>query len=199
MHGQNRSTDIHTDGDCNEPAVTDAFGDRGLKNGKVRPDWFSHSQSQVFFPQSQVFFTRSHGETCAVLLTRVGTIGVVLPSHCRVEELALPTRAIQLSGEVLSTDEAASAELREAEAVHWTHSSRHLFKAVPTTPYVCREQQLETGLSNKHLKHMLELLLHCGGPAEPRLLCTAVPHTAVVVWTGTTGTQPAHNMEVLEC
>ncbi len=38
--------------------------------------------------------------------------------YCRVEELALPTRAIQLSGEVLSTDEATSAELREAEAVH---------------------------------------------------------------------------------
>ena len=49
--------------------------------------------------------------------------------------LSLPTRAIQLSGEVLSTDEAASAELHEAEAVHRTHSSRHLFKAI--TPCVC--------------------------------------------------------------
>ncbi len=54
-----------------------------------------------------------------------------------MEELALPTRAIQLSGEVLSTDEAASAELCEAEAVHRTRSSRRLFKAVPTTPCVC--------------------------------------------------------------
>ncbi len=102
-------------------------------------------------------------------------------------------RAIQLSGEVLSTGEAASAELCEAEAVHRTRSSRRLFKAAPMTPCVCREQQLETGLSNKHLKHMLELLLHCGGPAEPILLRTAVPHTAAVVWMGTTGTQPAHN------
>ncbi len=59
---------------------------------------------------------------------------------CRVEELALPTRAIQLSGEVLSTDEAASAELREAEAVHQTRSSCCLFKAAPTTPCICREQ-----------------------------------------------------------
>ena len=68
----------------------------------------------------------------------------VQPTHmcvdgCRVEELALPTRAIQLSGKVLSTDEAASAELREAEAVHRTRSSRRLFKAAPTTPCVCRE------------------------------------------------------------
>ncbi len=116
-----------------------------------------------------------------------------------MEELALPMRAIQLSGEVLSTDEAASAELHEAEAVHRTRSSCCLFKAAPTTPCICREQQLEAGLSNKHLKHTLELLLHCGGPAEPRLLCTAVPHMAAVVWTGTTGTRPTHNMEVLEC
>ncbi len=82
-----------------------------------------------------------------------------------MEELALPTRTIQLSGEVLSTDEVASAELRKAEAVHWTRSSHCLFKAAPTTPCVCREQQLETGLSNKHLKRTLELLLHCGGLA----------------------------------
>ncbi len=75
---------------------------------------------------------------------------------CRVEELALPTRAIQLSGEELSTDEAASAELHEAEAVHQTRNSRRLFKAAPMTPCVCREQQLETGVSNKHLKHTLE-------------------------------------------
>ncbi len=98
-----------------------------------------------------------------------------------MEELALPTRTIQLSGEVLSTDEVASAELREAEAVHRTRSSRRLFKAAPTTPCVCREQQLETGLSNKRLKRTLELLLHCSGLAKPRLLCTAVPHTAAVV------------------
>ncbi len=112
---------------------------------------------------------------------------------CHVEELALPMHAIQLSGEVLSSDEAASVELREAEAVHRTRSSHCLFKAAPTTPCICREQQLETGLSNKRLKHTLELLLHCGGPAKPRLLCTTVPHTAAVVWTGTTGTWPAHN------
>ncbi len=110
-----------------------------------------------------------------------------------MEELALRMHAIQLLGEVLSTDEAASVELCEAEAVHQTRSSRRLFKAMPTTPCICREQQLETGLSNKHLKHTLELLLHCGGLAEPRLLRTAVPHTAAVVWTGTTGTRPAHN------
>ncbi len=73
-----------------------------------------------------------------------------------MEELALPTRAIQLSGEVLSTGEAASVELCEAEAVHRTRSSRCLFKVTPTTPCVCQEQQLETGLSNKCLKHMLE-------------------------------------------
>ncbi len=66
---------------------------------------------------------------------------------CRVEELPLPTRAIQLSGEVLSTDEAASAELHEAKAVHWTRNSRCLFKAAPMTPCICREQQLETGVS----------------------------------------------------
>ncbi len=76
--------------------------------------------------------------------------------ECRVEELALPTRGIQLSGEVLSTDEAASAELCEAEAVHRTRNSCRLFKAVPMTPCVCREQQLETGVSNKRLKHTLE-------------------------------------------
>ncbi len=64
-----------------------------------------------------------------------------------MEELPLPTHAIQLSGEVLSTDEAASAELREAEAVHQNRNSRRLFKAAPTTPCVCQEQQLETGVS----------------------------------------------------
>ncbi len=83
-------------------------------------------------------------------------VRVVASTWCRVEELALPTRAIQHSGEVLSTDQAASAELREAEAVHRTRSSRRLFKAAPTTPCVCREQQLETGLSNKRLKHTHE-------------------------------------------
>ncbi len=102
-------------------------------------------------------------------------------------------RAIQLLGGVLSTDEAASVELRKAEAVHQTRSSHCLFKAAPTTPCICREQQLETGLSNKRLKRTLELLLHCGGLAEPRLLHTEVPHTAAVVWMGTTGTRPAHN------
>ncbi len=54
-----------------------------------------------------------------------------------MEELALPTRGIQLLGKVLSTDEAASAELREAEAVHQARNSRCLFKAMPTTPCVC--------------------------------------------------------------
>ncbi len=54
-----------------------------------------------------------------------------------MEELALPTHAIQLSDEVLSTDEAVSAELREAEAAHQTRSSCHLLKAVTTTPWVC--------------------------------------------------------------
>ena len=57
------------------------------------------------------------------------------------------TRAIQLSGEVLSTDEAASVELREAEAVHRTRSLHCLFKATPTTPCVCQELLLETGVS----------------------------------------------------
>ncbi len=64
---------------------------------------------------------------------------------CRVEELALPTCAIQLSGEVLSTDEAASAELHEAKAAHRTHNSRRLFKAAPMTPCICQELLLETG------------------------------------------------------
>ncbi len=63
----------------------------------------------------------------------------VTGGHCRVEELALPTRAIQLSGEVLSTDEAASAELCEAEAAHRTCSLHRLFKATPTIPCVCLE------------------------------------------------------------
>ncbi len=76
--------------------------------------------------------------------------------YCRVEELALPTRGIQLSGEVLSTDEAASAELLQAEAVHRARNSHRLFKAAPMTPCVCREQQLETGVSNKRLKRTLE-------------------------------------------
>ncbi len=73
-----------------------------------------------------------------------------------MEELALPTHAIQLLGEVLSTGEAASVELHEAEAVHQTRSLRRLFKAAPMTPCVCQEQQLETGLSNKRLKRTLE-------------------------------------------
>ncbi len=64
-----------------------------------------------------------------------------------MEELPLPMHAIQLSGEVLSTDEAASAELRKAEAAHRTRNSRHLFKATPMTPCVCRELLLETGES----------------------------------------------------
>ncbi len=73
-----------------------------------------------------------------------------------MEELALPMRGIQLLGEELSTDEAASAELRKAEAVHWTRNSHRLFKVTPTTPCICQEQQLETGVSNKCLKCMLE-------------------------------------------
>ncbi len=64
-----------------------------------------------------------------------------------MEELPLPMRAIQLSGEVLGTDEAASAVLRKAEAAHRTHNSRRLFKAAPTTPCVCQELLLETGES----------------------------------------------------
>ncbi len=61
-------------------------------------------------------------------------------SHCRVQELALPTR-VQSSfrSEMLSTNEAVSAELREAEAVHQTRSSRCLQKAAPTTPCIGRE------------------------------------------------------------
>ncbi len=54
-----------------------------------------------------------------------------------MEELALPTRAIQLSDEELSADEAASVELCEAEAAHQTHNSCCLFKAVTMTPCVC--------------------------------------------------------------
>ncbi len=34
---------------------------------------------------------------------------------------------------------------------------------------------------------------------RPRLLFTAVPQAVAVVRTGSTGTRPAHNMEVLEC
>ncbi len=64
-----------------------------------------------------------------------------------MEELALPTHAIQLSGEVLSTDEATSAELCKAEAAHWTRNSHRLFKAAPMTPCICRELLLETGVS----------------------------------------------------
>ncbi len=48
-----------------------------------------------------------------------------------MEELALPTRAIQLSGEVLSTHEAATVELCEAEAVHWARTLRCLQKPLP--------------------------------------------------------------------
>ena len=56
-----------------------------------------------------------------------------------MEELPLPTCAIQLLGKVLSTDEAALVELRKAEAAHRTHNY--------LKPCVCREQQLETGVS----------------------------------------------------
>ncbi len=48
-------------------------------------------------------------------------------------------RAIQLLGEVLSTDEAASVELREAEAAHWARNSLHLLKAATMTPCICLE------------------------------------------------------------
>ncbi len=136
-----------------------------------------------------VFGRGASGQKTQVQTTASPKDNFQIQKHlCRVEELALPTRAIQLSGEELSTDEAASAELHEAEAVHRTRNSCCLFKATPTTPCICREQQLEIGVSNKRLKHTLQLLLHCGGPAELRLLRTVVPHTAVVVWTGTTGT-----------
>ncbi len=87
-----------------------------------------------------------------------------------MEELPLPTCAIQLLGEELSTDEAASAELHEAEAVHRARNSRRLFKAAPTTPCVCREQQLETGVSNKRLKHMLEF--YSTGAVRPSQGCS---------------------------
>ncbi len=60
-----------------------------------------------------------------------------ISGSCRVEELALPTRANQLSDEVLSTDEATSVELRKAEAAHQTRSSSRRFKAVTMTPCVC--------------------------------------------------------------
>ncbi len=66
-------------------------------------------------------------------------IRIYIKFYCRVEELALPTRAIQLSGEALSTDEAASAELREAEAVHQARNSCHLHKAVTMTPCIYLE------------------------------------------------------------
>ncbi len=58
---------------------------------------------------------------------------------CRVEELPLPTHVIQLSDEVLSTDEAASAELREAEAAHQARNSCRLLKAATMTPCICLE------------------------------------------------------------
>ncbi len=73
-----------------------------------------------------------------------------------MEELALPMRAIQLLDKVLSTDEAASAELRKAEATHWTHSSSRLLKAATTTPCVCRELPSLRQECNIHLKHTLE-------------------------------------------
>ncbi len=75
---------------------------------------------------------------------------------CHVEELALPTRAIQLLDKVLSTDEAASAELRKAEAAHQTRSSSCLFKAATTTPCICRELPCLRQKCNKHLKRTLE-------------------------------------------
>ncbi len=56
-----------------------------------------------------------------------------------MEELALPTHAIQLSDEVLSTNEATSAELHEAEAAHRARNSCHLLKDVTTTPCICLE------------------------------------------------------------
>ena len=84
---------------------------------------FPHTQHAAF-PIGVFFLVNSH----QVHLFLLG---------CHVEELALPTHVIQLLGEVLSTDEAASAELREAEAVHQTRNSRCLFKAAPTTPCVC--------------------------------------------------------------
>ena len=70
---------------------------------------------------------------------------------CHVEELALPTCAIQLSDEVLSTDEAASAELHKAEAAHWARNSCRLLKAAITTPGVCLELDSLGQECNKHL------------------------------------------------
>ena len=112
---------------------------------------------------------------------------------CRMEELALPTHAIQLSGEVLSTDEATSAELCKAEAAHRARNSCRLHKATTTTPWVCLKL-LSLGQDwNKHFWAYAWVLLHCGSPAEPRLLPTAVPQVVVVVRMGSPRTQTAHN------
>ncbi len=57
---------------------------------------------------------------------------------CHVEELALPTHVIQLSDEVLSTDEATSAELHKAEAAHWAHNLCHLLNTESADASICR-------------------------------------------------------------
>ena len=70
---------------------------------------------------------------------------------CCVEELALPMHVIQLSDEVLSTNELASAELCEAEAAHWACNSCRLLKAVIMTPCICLELDSLGQECNKHL------------------------------------------------
>ncbi len=128
---------------------------RGLTNFLPIPFlvWTTSANFQMRAPSLKSQTTCPHIPTLALDPSESGQS---LGTNCRVEELALPTRAIQLSGEELSTDEAASVELRKAEAVHWTRNSCRLFKAAPMIPCVCQEQQLETGVSNKRLKHTLE-------------------------------------------
>ncbi len=102
---------------------------------------------------------------------------------CHVEELALPTRAIQLSDKVLSTN----------EAVHWAHNSCRLLKAVTTTPCICLELEALDRSEINICKAYTWVWLHCGSPAEPRLLPTVVLQVVVVVRTGSPRTRTAHN------
>ncbi len=91
-------------------------------------------------------------EAAACQHTRTPADTDTCTGYCRVEELALPTRSIQLLDKVLSTDEAISAELREAEAAHQSC----LFKAMTMTPCICRELPCLRQECNKHLKRTLE-------------------------------------------
>ena len=70
---------------------------------------------------------------------------------CHVEELALPMHAIQLLDKVLSPNEAASAELHEAEAAHQACNSCRQLKATITTPCICLELDSLRQECNKHL------------------------------------------------